>query len=128
MAVGVPFAFVPAWLLTRNPLFTASAIATGMVVSYFFIRVHDVIHYPAGRFMERLRWFQFLDRHHYIDTRANINFLLPPCDLLFGTLKLEVTEQELRLWPTFEVAKRLPPGPTSAPTPFLGCAHGCVRE
>lgn len=37
-----------------------------------------------------------------------MNFLLPLCDWLFGTLKLEATREELRRWPRFEDAKRLP--------------------
>jgi ABC-type multidrug transport system permease subunit len=53
MLVGVPLAFVPAWVLTRNPLFTACAVVAGIAVRYSFIRVHDVIHYPADRWIER---------------------------------------------------------------------------
>ena len=111
LAVGIPFVFVPAWLLTGNRLFTASAVVSGLVVCYFFIRVHDVIHYPANRLMERFGWFQFLDRHHYIhhmDTRVNLNFLLPLTDWLFGTMRREPTAEEMRRWPTLEQAKRLP--------------------
>jgi hypothetical protein len=110
LAVGVPLAFVPAWLLTGNWLFTASATVSGLAVCYLFIHVHDVIHYPAGRWIERQRWFRFLDRHHYlhhIDPRTNVNFLLPLCDWLFGTLKLETTAAERARWPSFEEAKRL---------------------
>ena len=111
LAVAIPFAFVPAWLLTRNPLFTVSAVVTGLVVCYLFIRVHDVMHYPAKRALERRVWFRFLDRHHYIhhiDTTANLNFLLPLCDFLFGTLKLEPSQEERCRWPSFDQAKRLP--------------------
>jgi len=35
---------------------------------------------PATHPLERFRWFWALDRHHYlhhVDTRANVNFLLP---------------------------------------------------
>lgn len=111
MAIGVPFAFVPAWLVTHNPVFTGAAVLSGVVVSYFFIRVHDVVHYPKQRSIERMRWFQFLDQHHYIhhiDQHANINLLLPLCDWLFGTLRLELTDDELCEWPSFEVAKFVP--------------------
>jgi hypothetical protein len=110
MAVGIPFAFVPAWLATRNPLFTVTCVIAGMTVCYFFIRVHDVIHYPRQRRIENWRWFRFLDRHHYlhhVDNRANINFLLPLCDWLFGTLKLELSQSEARRWPSFAQAKHL---------------------
>jgi hypothetical protein len=110
LTVGIPFAFLPIWFLTGNPLFTASAVVSGMIVCYFFIKVHDVIHYPANRWIERHSWFRFLDRHHYIhhiDNHANINFLLPLCDWLFGTLKLQVNSVESRRWPAFEHAKRI---------------------
>jgi hypothetical protein len=120
MAVGVPLAFVPAWLFTHNPLFTASCVVAGVVVCYFFIRVHDVIHYPAERAIERQAWFRFLDRHHYIhhiDNTVNLNFLLPLGDWLFGTLKRELTAHEAQLWPSFEQAKRLPPAPPGAAEP-----------
>jgi pimeloyl-ACP methyl ester carboxylesterase len=110
LAVGTPLAFIPAWFLTKNPLFTASAVTAGLIVCYLFIRVHDVMHYPANRAMERQAWFRFLDRHHYIhhiDTGVNLNFLLPLCDFLFGTLKLDPSKEEQGRWPSFEVAKRL---------------------
>jgi sterol desaturase/sphingolipid hydroxylase (fatty acid hydroxylase superfamily) len=124
MLVGVPLAFVPAWSLTRNPLFTACAVVAGIAVCYYFIRVHDVIHYPADRWIERQAWFRFLDRHHYIhhiDTKVNVNFLLPLCDWLFGTLKVSLTEAEQARWPRFEDAKRLPPV-APARVPAAGCA------
>ncbi len=111
MAVAVPLCFVPVWFLSQNPLFTATSVVAGVIVCYFFIRVHDVIHYPAERLIERQGWFRFLDRHHYIhhiDNTVNLNFLLPLGDLLFGTLKLKLTDHETALWPSFEQAKRLP--------------------
>lgn len=49
VAVAVPFAFLPAWLVSRNWLFTSSAVAMGLVLCYLFIAVHDAIHYPAER-------------------------------------------------------------------------------
>jgi hypothetical protein len=109
LSVGIPFAFVPAWFATHNVVFTASAVVSGLVVCYLFIRVHDVIHYPSDTWMERQAWFKFLDRHHYvhhIDNAVNLNFFLPLCDLLLGTLKLQPTKQEAKRWPTFEMAKR----------------------
>lgn len=129
LAVGIPFVFVPAWLLTANPLFTASAVVSGLVVCYFFIRVHDVIHYPADRLMERFGWFQFLDRHHYIhhmDTRVNLNFLLPLTDWLFGTMRREATAAEMRRWPTLEQAKRLP-GPAHVAADGQAVVGAAVR-
>jgi hypothetical protein len=112
LVVGILFAFLPAWLITGNVPFTVAAVATGLMEFYLFIRVHDVTHYPAGRRMERWAWFRFLNRHHYIhhiDNTANINFLLPLCDWLFGTLRLQLTEAEAHRWPSFEEARVLPP-------------------
>ena len=129
MLVGVPLAFVPAWALTHNPLFTASAVVSGIAVCYYFIRIHDVIHYPEGRWMERREWFRFLDRHHYIhhiDTQANLNFLLPLCDWLFGTLKIALTGAEQARWPRFEDAKRLPPT-RPVPVPADGLPAAAAR-
>jgi hypothetical protein len=110
LVVGIVFAFLPIWVITHNLPFTIAAVLTGLVEFHLFIRVHDVMHYPAGRLMERFAWFKFLDRHHYIhhvDNRANVNFLLPLCDWLFGTLRTELNETEKRYWPTFEEAKKL---------------------
>jgi hypothetical protein len=64
-----------------------------------FIHVHDAIHYPGHSPFQKCAWFRFLDRHHYVhhvDLRANTNFLLPLGDLLFGTLRRELTPDEIR--------------------------------
>src|SRR5262249_413435 len=66
LPVAVPLGFIPAALITQNGLFMAIFIPVGLTVCVLFIRVHDVIHYPAKRWMERRSWFQFLDKHHYI--------------------------------------------------------------
>lgn len=66
------------------------------------------IHCPGHSPLERARWFRWLDRHHYIhhvDTRANVNFLLPLGDLLLGTLRRELRADELARWPTWEQAR-----------------------
>jgi hypothetical protein len=126
MSVGIPLAFAPAWLWSHNLLFTVSCIIAGVTVCYFFIQVHDVIHYPGQRWMERRSLFRFLDRHHYIhhiDNRANINFLLPLCDWLFGTLKLELSPVEASRWPTFEQAKRVEAGASSVADSAAGLRH-----
>ncbi len=63
--------------------------------------------------MEAQRWFAFLDRHHYIhhvDLGANLNFLLPLADLLFGTLRTEMSLEELRHHGSLDVAKANPVG------------------
>jgi len=106
---AVVLAVGPAWLITRNPLFTA-VVTVGVIVEiYLFVRVHDAVHHPGLSRLERFRWFGFLDRHHYIhhiDTNANTNFLLPLCDLMMGVLRRELTEQELAVWPSYEQARR----------------------
>ena len=58
-------------------------------------------HHPrpgSHRIVEADPWFRFLDRHHYIHhvaLGANLNFLLPLADLLFGTLRRQMTPEEL---------------------------------
>ncbi len=105
---GIPLIMVPAWLLTKSPSFALSALVTLYAISWVLAYVHGVIHTPANRWIERQRWFQWLDRHHYIhhvDLKANINFGLPICDFLFGTQKWELSEKEASQFPTFEEAK-----------------------
>lgn len=118
--VGTLFAFLPIWWITQNAVFSIAAVCTGLVEFWLFIRVHDVMHYPANRRIESFGWFQFLDRHHYIhhiDNMANINFLLPLCDWLFGTMRTELNETEKKRWPAFEDAKKLEHVPSGELTP-----------
>jgi hypothetical protein len=106
--VGIPLILLPAWLLTCSPAFLYSTLATLAFVSWLLAYVHGVIHTPRDRFVERMAWFRWLDRHHYIhhvDLSANINFLLPICDLLFGTQKWSLTDEEAAANPSFEQAK-----------------------
>jgi sterol desaturase/sphingolipid hydroxylase (fatty acid hydroxylase superfamily) len=106
--VGLPLIMLPVWLMTGAGVFFWSSFATLGVVSWLLAYVHGCIHTPRNRLIEHMRWYQWLDRHHYIhhiDQRANINFLLPICDVLFGTLKRRVTESEARRFPSFEEAK-----------------------
>jgi hypothetical protein len=106
--IGIPLLLVPAWLTTFSTTFFLSVLVTLAVVSWLLAYVHGVIHTPGDRLIERMRWFQWLDRHHYIhhvDLSANINFLLPICDLLFGTQKWALTPEEAAANPSFEAAK-----------------------
>ncbi len=108
--IGLPFIVLPAWLLSANPTFTGSVLVTLAVISVLLAYVHGVIHNPQGRWVERQGWFQWLDRHHYIhhvDMTANVNFLLPLCDVLLGTRKAALTPEEQARVPTFEAAKPL---------------------
>jgi hypothetical protein len=92
------------WLLTSNPWFTATSVATAATLVFLLIRVHDAIHFPGVSHLEKFRWFRFLDHHHYIhhiDNRANTNFLLPLGDFLMGTLRLELDARERAQFPSY---------------------------
>jgi hypothetical protein len=100
---------VLAWSFTRNAPFVATCATVGAVVVALAVHVHDAVHCPGHSPLERFRWFWALDRHHYlhhIDTRANVNFLLPLGDLLFGTLRTELTAAERSRWPSYAQARR----------------------
>jgi hypothetical protein len=109
MSFGVVLIWLPAWWLTANRAFVLGLIASSVVVSNLFIVVHDTIHRPGShRIVEAQPWFAFLDRHHYIHhvaLGANLNFLLPLADLLFGTLRRELTPAELADYGPLEQAK-----------------------
>ncbi|MCC6806992.1 MAG: hypothetical protein IT381_06190 [Deltaproteobacteria bacterium] len=120
--VGIPLIVTPAWLLTENVVFAASTLATLALISWLLAYVHGAIHTPGDRLIERMGWFQWLDRHHYIhhvDLSANINFMLPLCDVLLGTNKLALTPEEAARVPSFEqakpMAKDIPAGKDIAP-------------
>jgi hypothetical protein len=114
MMIGSLCVWLPAWLLTQNVGFLVGLITASAVVSDLFVRVHDAIHYPGHhRFIEAQPWFGFLERHHYIhhvDTEANVNFLLPLADWLFGTMRRTLTPEELRRHGSLEEAKAHPLG------------------
>lgn len=109
MVLGSVFIWLPGWLVSHSVPFILGSIVGTIVISDLFITVHDAIHRPGSHpLMERQRWFQFLDEHHYIhhvDTEANVNFLLPLADWLFGTLRRELTSGELAIHGTRETAK-----------------------
>lgn len=106
--LGVPTILWPAYALVGSGAFFTGAIAALSVLSVLLTWVHGVIHNPSDRLVEKMRWFQWLDRHHYIhhvDMASNMNFLLPICDLLFGTQKAALTAEEVARNPSFEQAK-----------------------
>ena len=106
--VGIPLIVLPAWFSTHSVAFAASCTGSLAIISWLLGYVHGVIHTPRDRAIEHHRWFQWLDRHHYIhhiDLSANINFMLPVCDFLFGTQKWALTEKEAASHPSFEEAK-----------------------
>lgn len=107
-ATGIPLILVPSWFITHSVAFVVSAFATLSFISWMLAYVHGVIHTPGNRWVERQWWFCWLDRHHYIhhvDITANMNFMMPLCDLLFGTMKAELLPREVERYPSFEQAK-----------------------
>jgi len=114
MVLGTVLILAPAWLATRSVAFVAGLLAALLVVSDLFVRVHDAIHYPKDfPWLQRQRWFRFLDEHHYVhqvDTSVNVNFLLPLADLLFGTMRRALTEEELAVHGPLAEAKATPVG------------------
>lgn len=112
--LGVTLLCVPVWLLTgRPPLLVGMAVSLVMVAE-LMVLVHDSIHRPGIHpRLERSAWFLRLDRHHYIhhvDTEANVNFLLPMADWLFGTLRTTLTDRELARHGSWERARERPAG------------------
>ena len=106
--IGIPGIILPGWLASGSLGFLGGALFALAFISWLLAYVHGVIHNPGDRWIERQRWFQWLDRHHYVhhvDETANANFLLPLCDLLFGTRKPAMTPAEAAQWPSFEAAK-----------------------
>lgn len=109
LLLGVGTVWVPAWLLTHSIPFLVGIAIASVIVCELFVTVHDTIHRPGTHpLLERQRWFRFLDRHHYIhhvDTEANVNFLLPLADWLFGTMRRTMTELELERHGSWAAAK-----------------------
>lgn len=114
MTFGAVVIWLPGWFITRDWWFVSGLMAGSAIVSNLFIVVHDTIHRPGShRFIEAQRWFDFLDTHHYIhhvELGVNLNFLLPLADLLFGTLRLHLTDDEVRTYGTLDAAKAAPIG------------------
>ena len=124
MSIGLLFIWTPAWLLTKSPVFLGSIIASSIIVSDLFVRVHDAIHYP-GRFklVEAQPWFSFIDKHHFIhhvDMGCNVNFLLPLADWCYGTLRTELTAAEIARHGTLEEAKSCLLGHSEPAAMFAG--------
>ncbi len=110
LAIGVVAIWLPAWAATRNGAFLVGIVVSSVVVSNLFIVVHDTIHRPGShRLVEAQPWFAFLDRHHYIhhvSLGANLNFLLPLADALFGTLRTELAPAEVAAHGTLAAVKQ----------------------
>jgi hypothetical protein len=111
MAFGALFMWLPGWIITKVAVFLSGLIIGSVIVSNLFIVVHDTIHRPGShRIVETQPWFTFLDNHHYIhhvSLGANLNFLLPMADLLFRTLRTQLTPEELRAHGSLKRAKMI---------------------
>jgi hypothetical protein len=109
MLIAAALIWIPCALLGAGLPLLAGVVVSSVVVCELMISVHDTIHRPGTYpLIERRGWFRFLDEHHYIhhvDTEANVNFLLPLSDWLFGTLRRTLTEGEIRKHGTWQQAK-----------------------
>lgn len=80
------------WAIERTsgvPVFWSGMAA---LAAYYAVYeyLHWCMHNPAGRWVERMRLFRYLDaRHrlHHAKWRVNFNVVLPIGDLLFGTIR-----------------------------------------
>ena len=118
----------PSWLITNNNIFLISTIVATIIICYIVVTVHDAIHYPSQHpIIQNQKFFKFLDNHHFIHhiyTEKNVNFLLPICDLLFGTIKLNLSEDERKIYGTLELAKQNPIGYSE---PAKDVMHKAIR-
>ena len=104
----------PFWLITQNSILLISTIVSTIIICHVVVTVHDAIHYPSQHpHIQNQKWFKFLDNHHlihHIDTEKNVNFLLPICDFLFGTIRLSLSADEINKYGTLDLAKKNPVG------------------
>ena len=118
----------PSWLITNNNIFLISTIVATIIICYIVVTVHDAIHYPSQHpIIQNQKFFKFLDNHHFIHhicTEKNVNFLLPICDFLFGTIKLNLCEDERKIYGTLELAKQNPIGYSE---PAKDVMHEAIR-
>lgn len=114
LALAGVLIWLPAWLMTGRLSFLFGLMTATLVVADLVVRVHDAMHYPEhNRFIRSQPWFKFLAAHHYIhhvDTNANVNFLLPLADFLFGTMRRTLTSEELARHGSMEEATAVPIG------------------
>jgi hypothetical protein len=96
-ALGVKFPFV--WFVA----------AFGVTMALYYVGyegLHHLMHKPSLPFIQRSRYFRFIERHHrihHVQMDRNLNVLLPLADLFLGTL---VTEMPAPV-PTPEAARKL---------------------
>ena len=90
------------------PYWTMLAVGVGTFFLYYlgYEGFHNLMHRPRLPFIERSRWFRFLERHHrihHVHMDRNLNVLLPLADLVLGTLITESTTSA----PTPQAARTL---------------------
>jgi len=87
-----------AWALSAAGIglpYVAILVAHVLVFSLYYAGYegfHYLMHKPSFPFIERSRWFRFIERHHrihHVHMDRNLNVLVPLADVLLGTLVLE---------------------------------------
>jgi sterol desaturase/sphingolipid hydroxylase (fatty acid hydroxylase superfamily) len=84
----------------------ASGVITFLLYYVGYEGFHYLMHRPSVPFVERSRWFRFLERHHrihHVHMDRNLNVLFPLADAVLGTLVTASTTSA----PTPEAARNL---------------------
>lgn len=101
LLLNVPLPGLCAWLLgSAWVLAGAMAGFTAYYVAYEYL--HWCMHVPAGRRLDRMRWFRWLDRHHRAHHRhplRNLNVVLPLADLVLRSRLPERVEAPVQTAP-----------------------------
>ncbi len=74
-------------LLTGLPIIIGGWLA-GLAYIKMFNVVHNAFHMPGKLYMERMRWFKWLKRHHQLHHKyqdRNLNVVFPLADYVLGT-------------------------------------------
>lgn len=85
-ALGVQFPFVA---------FVGTIAATILVYYIGYEGLHYLMHKPSIPFIERGRYFRFIEKHHrihHVHMDRNLNVLLPIADFVLGTLVTKMPE------------------------------------
>lgn len=83
------------WLAGLDWPFGSFVAGFALTVSVYYVGyegLHYLMHKPTIGFIERSRYFRFIERHHrihHVRMDRNLNVLLPLADLVLGTLVLE---------------------------------------
>ena len=81
----------------KTAAFLLPACAAGVFLLYYigYEGLHYLMHKPTFPWIERSRYFKFLERHHRIhhfQMDRNLNVLVPVADFLLGSLVTEAAE------------------------------------